>query len=244
MIFGLQFIQSRCAIRGHVMKKTDRLFDFVESQASAIRAVLTPLPSFSDRARTPKLTCTLYLYSHARRIQLLLKNLLTMPVAMLPAKPPEYIAFPASPDAWLNLSQRENARVLVIVSTRAITADSLACHPTISFASAVSRTNQDQPNELHLQHCHQPQCNPEQRLDIHRQPKEATVRSIDNLDGWIGRLKDPLRGTGLGVYFVPPAKSDEAAAGNVLEVIKVRGEEEDGDDEAEDEVFEDRKSVV
>lgn len=40
---------------------------------------------------------------------------------MLPARPPEYIALPARPDAWLNLSQREKARVLVIVSTRAIT---------------------------------------------------------------------------------------------------------------------------
>lgn len=41
---------------------------------------------------------------------------------------------------------------------------------------------------------------------------------------------------GLGVDFVPPAETDEAAAGDVFEVVEVGGEEEDGDDEDEDEV--------
>ena len=43
-----------------------------------------------------------------------------MLLAMLPARLPEYNALPAILDAWLNLSQRENARVFVIVRARAI----------------------------------------------------------------------------------------------------------------------------
>jgi hypothetical protein len=43
-----------------------------------------------------------------------------------------------------------------------------------------------------------------------------------------------LRGAGLRVDFVPPAQADEAAAGDVFEVVEVGGEEEDGDDEDED----------
>lgn len=39
------------------------------------------------------------------------------------------------------------------------------------------------------------------------------------------------------VDFVPPAEADQAAAGDVFEVVKVGGEEEDGDDEDHDEVF-------
>lgn len=43
-----------------------------------------------------------------------------MLLAMLPAKDPPYSALPAMLEAWLNLSQRENAKVLVTVRTRAI----------------------------------------------------------------------------------------------------------------------------
>ena len=38
-----------------------------------------------------------------------------------------------------------------------------------------------------------------------------------------------------GVDFVPPAETNQAAAGDVFEVVEVSGEEEDGDDEDEDE---------
>ena len=44
----------------------------------------------------------------------------TMLLARLPAKLLEYRALPARFDAWLNLSQREKARVLVTVRTRAM----------------------------------------------------------------------------------------------------------------------------
>ena len=43
-----------------------------------------------------------------------------MLLAMLPARLPPYNALPAMLDAWLNLSQREKANVLVTVRTSAI----------------------------------------------------------------------------------------------------------------------------
>ena len=43
----------------------------------------------------------------------------TLPARLL-AMPPEYMALEAKLDAWLNLSQREKASVLVMVRTRAI----------------------------------------------------------------------------------------------------------------------------
>lgn len=43
---------------------------------------------------------------------------------------------------------------------------------------------------------------------------------------------------GRGVDFVPPAQPDEAAAGDVFEVVEVGREQQDGDDEDEDEVAE------
>jgi hypothetical protein len=45
-----------------------------------------------------------------------------------------------------------------------------------------------------------------------------------------------MRLAGAGVDFVPPAQADEAAPGDVLKVVEVGGQEEDGDDEDEDEV--------
>src|SRR3569833_1273812 len=53
-------------------------------------------------------------------IQLREKNRPIMPVAMVPARLLEYRALPAKLEAWLNLSQREKARELVMVSTRAM----------------------------------------------------------------------------------------------------------------------------
>ena len=45
-----------------------------------------------------------------------------------------------------------------------------------------------------------------------------------------------MRFPGGGVDFVPPAESNEAAAGDVFQVVEVDGEEEEGQDEDEDEV--------
>ena len=45
-----------------------------------------------------------------------------------------------------------------------------------------------------------------------------------------------MRISGLGVDLVPPSQAYEAAASDVLEVVEVGGEQQDGDDEDEDEV--------
>ena len=45
-----------------------------------------------------------------------------------------------------------------------------------------------------------------------------------------------MRFPGGGVDFVPPSQTDEAAAGDVFQVVEVDGEEEEGQDEDEDEV--------
>jgi hypothetical protein len=43
-----------------------------------------------------------------------------------------------------------------------------------------------------------------------------------------------VRLAGLRVDLVPPAQPDQAAAGDVLQVVEVDREQEDGDDEDED----------
>lgn len=79
------------------------------------------------------------------------KSRLAMLLAMLPARLPEYSALPARFDAWLNLSHREKARVLVMVRMRAIAARSLACHiqtytnTPLSLPSLKSRMENDIP---------------------------------------------------------------------------------------------------
>jgi hypothetical protein len=54
-------------------------------------------------------------------VSLYLKNRPIMFPARLDAMPPPRKAEPAKVDAWLNLSQREKATVLVMVRTRAMT---------------------------------------------------------------------------------------------------------------------------
>ena len=51
-----------------------------------------------------------------------------------------------------------------------------------------------------------------------------------------GTFKNPMRLSSSGVDFVPPSQTDEAAAGDVFQVVEVDGEEEEGQDEDEDEV--------
>ena len=56
------------------------------------------------------------------------KILPTILLAMFPARPEEPNALPARFEAWLNLSHREKARLLVMVKTRAIA----SIHNTVS----------------------------------------------------------------------------------------------------------------
>lgn len=88
-----------------------------------------------------------------------------------------------------------------------------------------------QPHEGHDEHEH-----PQHGLQIQRQPEEAAVGRVDGLGAGLAALKHPLRVARLRVDFVPPAEPDEAPARDVLEVVEVAREEEDGDDEDHDPV--------
>ena len=101
-----------------------------------------------------------------------------------------------------------------------------------------AHTNKRQPNKLQADKCYNGQQHPQHRLRIQRQPKEPLIRRIDLASSlWIQTLKDPAAVSGVGVDFVPPAESDEAASRNVLEVVEVRGEQEDCGNEDQDEVI-------
>lgn len=54
----------------------------------------------------------------------------TMLLAMLPARLLVPKALPARLEAWLNLSQREKARVFIMVRTRAMTVGGLLAFPS------------------------------------------------------------------------------------------------------------------
>ena len=86
-----------------------------------------------------------------------------------------------------------------------------------------------QPNQRQNRHNH-----PQQRLDVERKPEEAAVRRVDDLCARLAAFKHPLGVARVGVDFVPPAETDEAAAGDVLEVVEVGCEEENGDDKDHD----------
>lgn len=95
-------------------------------------------------------------------------------------------------------------------------------------------TNERQPQELQLDQGKNKHEHPQHWLDVEGEPEEAAVGRGDDLCPRLAALKDPVRVARLGVDLVPPAQADEAAARNVLEVVEVAGEEEDGDDEDHD----------
>lgn len=179
----------------------------------------------------------------------LLKIPLIIPPARFLANPEPYKAPDANPLAWLNLSHRENARVFVIVRTSAITrcppsALSLSLlppKPTLPIPSKEKKnrtqlTDKRQPNRLQTNHRNHSKHNPQHGLGIQRKPKEALIRRIDVARLRVRALKDPAPVARRAVDFVPPAQADEAPARNVLEVVEVDCEQQDGDDEDEDEV--------
>lgn len=43
-----------------------------------------------------------------------------------------------------------------------------------------------------------------------------------------------MRVARLRVYFIPPSQSYQSSASNVFEIVKIDGEQDDGDDEDED----------
>ncbi|RDW67836.1 hypothetical protein BP6252_09232 [Coleophoma cylindrospora] len=154
------------------------------------------------------------------------------PLARFPAMPPESSALPAIFEAWPNLSQREKAREgnPPKISTLYLVSRFLFRSPRL----ARELTNKRQPNKHELHQGQDRQADPEQRLRVEGEPEEARVGRVDDLSRRVRGFKDPVRVTGLGIDFVPPAQAHEPPAGDVLEVVEVDGEEEDGDDEDED----------
>lgn len=124
----------------------------------------------------------------------------------------------------------------MIVRTSAMTAGSPPLALTCIYLenSFCKLTNKGQPGELELGHRQDSHGNPQRGLDVHGEPEEAAIRSVDNFSSRLAALKHPLRFAGGRVDLVPPAQTNKAAASNVLEVVKVGREEQDGDDEDHD----------
>lgn len=91
-------------------------------------------------------------------------------------------------------------------------------------------TNKRQPQELQPENGNNGHEHPHDGLHVHGHPEEARVRRVDDLCPRLAALKDPPRLAG-GVHLVPPPQADEAAAGDVLCVVEVCGEEEHRYDE-------------
>lgn len=93
-------------------------------------------------------------------------------------------------------------------------------------------TNETQPDDTDQPHNSQnSQSHPQSRCQIQAQPEEPLVRSGDGADIGVGGFKDPVGVTGSCVDFIPPAETNKSTPSNVLEVIKVGREEEEGQDE-------------
>lgn len=96
-------------------------------------------------------------------------------------------------------------------------------------------TNQTQPNHTAESDDGQnSQADPQRRRDVQTEPEETLIGGGDGAGIGLGGFEDPVRVAGGGVDFVPPAKADETATGDVFEVVEVGGEEKEGDDEDQD----------
>jgi hypothetical protein len=105
------------------------------------------------------------------------------------------------------------------------------------FERKSTHTNKRQPDKLKANQRHNCQQHPQHRLRIQRQPKEALIRRINLAPRlWIQALEYPAPVPCVDVDFVPPAQPDEAPPRDVLEVVEVDCEQQDGDDEDQDEV--------
>lgn len=100
-----------------------------------------------------------------------------------------------------------------------------------------TRTNQAQPDGILESHNGENgQADPQSRLRVQRQPEEALVGQVlgsrpAGVAAAVLGLKHPMRVPRPGVDFVPPPQPHEAPPRDVLQVVEIGGEEEDGDDE-------------
>lgn len=92
-------------------------------------------------------------------------------------------------------------------------------------------THKRQPNKFELDDGDNSEGDPEKRLAVHSQPEEALVGRVDGARVRIMRFVDPVGIARVAVDLVPPSQSHESSSGNVLEVVEVRREKEDGNDE-------------
>lgn len=83
-----------------------------------------------------------------------MKNLPTMPLAMLPASPDVEKAFPAMLEAWLNLSHREKANELVMVRAIAIAVGKAEVLVVSTRRKAGTATNHSLPSLSPSHHTH------------------------------------------------------------------------------------------
>lgn len=108
--------------------------------------------------------------------------------------------------------------------------------PPLNQEEEEQLTNKRQPDKLKANQRYNREQDPQHRLRIQRDPKEAFICSIDFPLGGIRALKHPSTVARRAVNLVPPPQPDQAPSRDVLEVVEVGGEEEDGYDEDEDEV--------
>lgn len=96
-------------------------------------------------------------------------------------------------------------------------------------------TNQAQPNNTAQSNDGQyRQANPERRRHIQAKPEESLICSRDPTSCWVRGFKYPMRVTTRNVHFVPPTETNQATSRDVFEVIEVRCEEKQRDDEDQD----------
>jgi hypothetical protein len=139
--------------------------------------------------------------------------------------------------AWLNLSQREKARVFVTAKTIAITSRSVSKRALRRARRGFKHTNQTQPNKMQPEDRNKTQHDPTNRLRIQGQPEEPLIRSIDMSSLRIRRLKHPISISRGSIDFIPPTQAHQSSSSNVFEVVEVDSQQDYRDDEDEDVVF-------
>jgi len=98
----------------------------------------------------------------------------------------------------------------------------------------LDHTNKRKPYKLEAEQRDNGEHDPQQWLGVDGEPEEAAVGGVDDLGSRLAALKYPLRVARRRVDLVPPSQTDQPPPGNVLEVVEVGREEEDGDDEDHD----------
>ena len=103
-------------------------------------------------------------------------------------------------------------------------------------AGEIELTDEGKPHELEADDGEDGEGDPEDGLAVDGEPEEAAVGGVDGLGTGLAALEDPVTVAGGGVDLIPPAQTNETSAGNVLQVVEVHGQQQDGNDEDHDHV--------